>query len=165
MNTPDEAALVMMNEILSGGFASRLMNRLRATEGLAYHVSGAYGANALYPGIFYMMLQTQSDATVEAIHSMVANALDGTEPNQRGGAEIARESRLNAYVFNFDSKDEVVRRMASYAFTGLPLDYLQKLRAQIEQVTVRMCSGPRKSTAARSGADPVVGNRPNSASR
>ncbi|OPZ72935.1 MAG: Peptidase M16 inactive domain protein [bacterium ADurb.Bin478] len=137
MNTPDEAALVMMNEILSGGFASRLMNRLRATEGLAYHVSGAYGANALYPGIFYMMLQTQSGRTVEAIHSMVREMrLMATEPISEAELNIARESWLNAYVFNFDSKDEVVRRMASYAFTGLPLDYLQKLRAQIEQVTV-----------------------------
>ena len=136
-NTPDEAALVMMNEILSGGFASRLMNRLRATEGLAYHVSGAYGTNALYPGVFYMVLQTQSGRTVEAINSMVREMrLMATEPVSEAELNIARESWLNAYVFNFDSKDEVVRRMASYAFTGLPLDYLQKLRGQIEQVTV-----------------------------
>ncbi len=136
-NTPDEAALVMMNEILSGGFSSRLFNRLRATEGLAYNVSGAYGTNILYPGIFYMQLQTKSERTVEAINSMLREMrLMASEPVTEGELNYARESWLNAYVFNFDSKDKVVRRMASYAFTGLPLDYLQKLRGQIEQVTV-----------------------------
>ena len=136
-NTPDEASLVMMNEILSSGFSSRLFKRLRATEGLAYDVGGAYGTNILYPGIFYMQLQTKSERTVEAINSMVREMrLMAAEPVTEAELNYARESWLNAYVFYFDSKDEVVRRMASYAFTGLPLDYLQKLRGQIEQVTV-----------------------------
>ena len=136
-NTPDEAALVMMNEILSGGFSSRLFNRLRATEGLAYNVSGAYGANTLYPGVFYMQLQTKSERTVEAINSMLREMrLMAAEPVSETELNIARESWLNAYVFNFDSKDEVVGRMASCAYYGLPLDYLQRLRGQIERVTV-----------------------------
>lgn len=136
-NTPDEAALVMMNEILSGGFSSRLFNRLRATEGLAYHVSGAYGTNILYPGMFYMLLQTKSSRTVEAIHSMLREMkLMATTPVTEEELRYARESWLNSYVFNFDSKDEIIRRMAGYAFTGLPLDYLQRLRQQIEKVTV-----------------------------
>ncbi len=134
-NTPDEAALVMMNEILSGGFSSRLFNRLRATEGLAYSVFGAYGTNALYPGVFYMGLQTQSGRTVEAINSLVREMrLMASEPVTDEELRYARESWLNSYVFNFDSKDEIIRRMATYAYYGLPLDYLQKLRQQIELV-------------------------------
>lgn len=136
-NTPDEAALVMMNEILSGGFSSRLFNRLRATEGLAYNVSGAYGSNTLYPGVFYMQLQTQSGRTVEAINSMLREMrLMAAEPVTAAELNYARESWLNSYVFNFDSKDEVIGRMASYAYYGLPLDYLQQLRRKIEGVTI-----------------------------
>ncbi|HPM60378.1 MAG TPA: pitrilysin family protein [bacterium] len=136
-NTPDEAALVMMNEILSGGFSSRLFNRLRATEGLAYNVSGAYGTNILYPGIFYMQLQTKSARTVEAIQSMLREMrLMAAEPVTAAELNYARESWLNSYVFNFDSKDEVIGRMASYAYHGLPLDYLQQLRRKIEGVTI-----------------------------
>jgi len=136
-NTPDEAALVMMNEILSGGFSSRLFNRLRATEGLAYNVGGAYGTNILYPGVFYMQLQTKSERTVEAINSMLREMrLMAAEPVTAAELNYARESWLNSYVFNFDSKDEVIGRMASYAYYGLPLDYLQQLRRNIEGVTV-----------------------------
>jgi predicted Zn-dependent peptidase len=136
-NTPDEAALVMMNEILSGGFSSRLFNRLRATEGLAYNVSGAYGTNTLFPGFFYMQLQTQSGRTVEAINSMLREMrLMASEPVSAEELRYARESWLNSYVFNFDSKDEIIGRMASYAYYGLPLDYLQQLRQKIELVSV-----------------------------
>lgn len=137
-NTPDEAALIMMNEILSGGFASRLFSRLRSNEGLAYNVSGAYGTDIYYPGVFYMQLQTQSGRTVEAINSMLREMkLMATEPVTDAELRYARDSWLNSYVFNFDSKDEVIGRMASYAYYGLPLDYLQKLRQQIEKVTTK----------------------------
>lgn len=136
-NTPDEAALIMMNEILSGGFASRLFSRLRSTEGLAYNVSGAYGTEILYPGIFFMQLQTQSSRTVEAIQSMLREMkLMATTPVAEEELRYARESWLNSYVFNFDSRDEVIGRMARYAYYGLPLDYLQQLRQQIEKVSV-----------------------------
>jgi len=136
-NTPDEAALIMMNEILSGGFASRLFSRLRSSEGLAYNVSGIYGTEILYPGIFFMQLQTQSSRTVEAIHSMLREMkLMATTPVTEEELRYARESWLNSYVFNFDSRDEVIGRMASYAYYGLPLDYLQQLRQQIEKVSV-----------------------------
>ena len=36
--------------------------------------------------------------------------------------ELARESFLNAFVFNFDSKGEIVNRLMTYTYYGYPLD-------------------------------------------
>ncbi|MBN2356095.1 insulinase family protein [candidate division KSB1 bacterium] len=135
-DNPDLPALTMMNEILGGGVNSRLFNRLRATEGLAYHVEGYYGTNYAFPGKFQMMLETQSGRTVEAIRSMLREMkLMTTEPVSEDELRSARESWLNSYVFDFDDKDEVISRLLTYSFYGYPLDFLQATRRQLEKVT------------------------------
>ncbi len=47
---PDYYALVVMNEIFSGGFGSRLFQDVRTKQGLAYAVFGGYGASYDHPG-------------------------------------------------------------------------------------------------------------------
>ena len=64
MDNPDYPALVVMNRILS---FDRLFKRVRTAEGLAYHISGYYGANYDYPGIFQVVCETKSESTVRAI--------------------------------------------------------------------------------------------------
>lgn len=136
-NNPDQAALIMMNEILSNGSTSRLFKQLRTVEGLAYTVGGAYTAEYIYPGMFYMLLQTQSSRTVEAIRALIREMRKiSSEKASAEELQLAKESWLNSYVFNFDSKDKTLRRAAVYAYYGYPLDYLQKLRQQIETVTI-----------------------------
>ena len=64
---PDYPALIVMNNILGGSFASRLFNNVRSKEGLAYSVGGAYTANVSYPGTFYSFASTKSETTAKAI--------------------------------------------------------------------------------------------------
>ena len=59
-DNPDYAALIMMNEVLSGGFSSRLFSRLRSDQGLAYYIYGAYGTNFQFPGVFFMLCRMPS---------------------------------------------------------------------------------------------------------
>ena len=49
--------------------------------------------------------------------------------------QLARESFLNAFVFNFDSKGEIVNRLLTYSYYGYPLDFLEKAKQGIEKVT------------------------------
>src|SRR5690625_7425513 len=49
---PDYAKLQVMNRILSGGFAGRLMRIIRSQMGLDYTVFGQYSSNNVYPGVF-----------------------------------------------------------------------------------------------------------------
>ena len=135
-DNPDYPDLVMMNEILSGGFSSRLFSRVRSNQGLAYAVYGAYGTNFSYPGAFYMHSRTQSGRTVEAIRSMLKEMRLMTEEKVGGEElEVAKEGWLNSYVFNFDSVDEIVQRLITYTYFGYPHDFLQKTRNEIEKVT------------------------------
>ena len=39
---------------------------------------------------------------------------------------IAKDSYLNSFVFNFDSKGEIVRRLMTFDYYGYPSDFLMK---------------------------------------
>ena len=61
---PDYYALSVMNEVFSGGFGSRVFQSVRTRLGLAYGVSGSYGAAYDHPGLFVVEAATKSASTV-----------------------------------------------------------------------------------------------------
>jgi zinc protease len=135
-DNPDYAALIMMNEVLSGGFSSRLFSRLRSDRGLAYQIYGAYGTNYQYPGVFYMLSSTKSGRTVEAIESMLKELKLMTEDLvSEEELKVAKEGWMNSFVFNFDNMDEIMGRLITYKFNDYPVDFLQKTKDAIEKVT------------------------------
>ena len=110
-NNPDYFALQVMNDILSGGFSGRLMKNVRSDQGLAYAVFGRYSANYDYPGIFYVGCMTQSGTTVQAIRSMLREVERMIQEDvSEEELALAKESFLNSFVFNFDTKGEVIDR-------------------------------------------------------
>jgi predicted Zn-dependent peptidase len=136
LNNPDFFALQVMNDVLSGGFQSRLFGHVRSDQGLAYSVFGRYGANFDYPGEFYAGAQTKSETTVKTIKSIL-HEIEQMKSEEISDAELARakESYLNSFVFNFDTKGEVVSRLMTYEYYGYPRDFLEKTKANIEKVT------------------------------
>ena len=48
---------------------------------------------------------------------------------------LAKERFLNTFVFNFDTKGQVIRRLMTYEYFGYPADFLQKTKANVEKVT------------------------------
>jgi predicted Zn-dependent peptidase len=133
---PDFFALVVMNRILGEDFTSRLFRNVRSRQGLAYDVFGAYKADYDHPGIFYVGCQTKSAATVRAIRAMTEQVKSMTESEVTDEElAIAKESYLNSYVFNFDTKSKVVNRMMTYEYFGYPPDFLQKTKENIEKVS------------------------------
>jgi predicted Zn-dependent peptidase len=136
MNHPDYFALIVMNRILGGGFTGRLFKNIRSREGLAYSVFGSYTANYDFPGVFYVGCQTKSERTVYAIRAMIEEVKKMTETEVTDEElSLAKESYLNSFVFNFDSKGEIVGRLLTYAYFGYPSDFLQKAKENIEKVT------------------------------
>ncbi|MFY9855885.1 MAG: pitrilysin family protein, partial [Terracidiphilus sp.] len=63
---PDVPALAVMNEILGGGFTSRLFQKIRTEKGLAYEVGGGLSFAYDHPAEFRVVALTQSANTVEA---------------------------------------------------------------------------------------------------
>ena len=133
---PDYFALSLMNRILGSGFTSRLFKEVRSRQGLAYSVFGYFSADYDHAGMFYVGCQTRSESTVQAIEAMKAEVTKMTESEVTAEElELARESFLNAFVFNFDSKGEIVNRLMTYSYYGYPPDFLEKVKEGIEKVT------------------------------
>jgi zinc protease len=135
-NNPDYYPIEVFNEVFTGGFASRLVQSLRTAQGLAYMVGGGIGTRFDHPGIQQFVVGTKSNTTVESIQGLYAQ-IDELKTKPIADDEItrAKDSILNAFVFNFDTPDKVLRERMAYEFYGYPADFLERYRAGIEKVT------------------------------
>ncbi|UCD51534.1 MAG: insulinase family protein [Phycisphaerales bacterium] len=136
MSDPDYFALTVMNQILGGGFTGRLFKNVRSRQGLAYSVFGRHAAGLDHPGQFYVGCQTKSASTVHAIRAMIDEIEKiTTEEVTDEELELAKDSYLNSFVFNFDSKGEIIRRLMTFEYYGYPPDFLQQTKDRVEKVT------------------------------
>ncbi|MEK7407881.1 MAG: pitrilysin family protein [Acidobacteriota bacterium] len=135
-NHPDYYALTVMNDILGGGFASRLFSNVRSAQGLAYAVGSNWNAGWDRPGTFTALGSTKTETTVKILESIRHELRTMAEAGATDD-ELARakDSILKGFAFEFDSTGEIVQRLVSYDYYGYPLDYLQQYRANIEKVT------------------------------
>src|SRR6266542_523222 len=135
-DNPDCYAIEVFNEAFGGGFSSRLFKSIRTEQGLAYGVGGGVGTRFDHPGILQFYVSTKSATTVEAIQALYAQ-IDKLKANPITNAEIskAKDSILNAFVFNFDSPEKVLRERMAYEYYGYPADFLERYRAGIEKIT------------------------------
>ncbi len=136
LDNPDYPAVTVMNQVLSGGFSSRLFQNVRDDQGLAYAVFGAYSASYERPGDFYAGVMTKSESTVEATQS-VLHEIKRMRDAPPTAEEImqAKDSYLNSFVFRFDTRTEIVSRMMTYEYYGYPKDFLETVKTGIEGVT------------------------------
>jgi len=136
-DNPDYFALLVMNRVFGqGGFSSRMMREVRTRLGLAYATGGGVNANWEYPGTFGVFSLTRSESMMEAIVAMRDVARGMTEALiTEDELSQAKEAYLNSFVFNFDTRSEVVNRMMTYDYYGFPEDFLQQTKEKVEQVT------------------------------
>jgi len=132
----DYPARIVMNNIFGGSFGSRMFNHVRSKEGLAYATFGVYTANISYPGVFYAFASTKSETTAKAIREIIHVIKDmQTNPPTEDEMKAGKDGYLNSFVFNFDSKREVVNRLMTYDFYGLPEDFIFQEKEKVEKVT------------------------------
>ena len=136
-NSPDYYSLRVLNEILSGGFSGRLMNKIRTEMGLAYGVGGGVGSEEWdHPGYFRVWMGTKSGTTLQAIDALQkeVSALK-TRPFTAEELALAKESILNSYIFTMDSKAKILAQQMNLEFYGYPADWYSKYVSGIQQVT------------------------------
>jgi zinc protease len=133
---PDYCALEVMNEILGGGFASRLFSNVRSAQGLAYAVFSNAAAGWDRPGTFLVGGSTKPETTFK-IYRSIREQVEKLAANGATADEIARakDGILKGMAFDFDSTAKILTRMMNYEYYGYPRDYLQRYRAGIEKVT------------------------------
>jgi zinc protease len=126
-----------MNEVFGGGFAARLFSRVRSDKGLAYSVGGGVGSSFGYPGVFQLVMSTKSEtmaAGVDALKKEI-DGIIGDDPATADELKRAKEAILNSFVFNYQSKGQILSQQMQYAYYGFPADYLETYRANIDKVT------------------------------
>jgi predicted Zn-dependent peptidase len=133
---PDFFAVQVLNEVLSGGFTSRLFDNVRSKKGLAYSVWGGVGSSFMRPGIFMAGLSTKSESMAESVDALNEELVGIIEnPPSAEEVERAKESILNSFVFNYQSRSQILGQQMLYAYYGLPSDFLDRYRDNIEKVT------------------------------
>jgi zinc protease len=135
-NNPDYFAVEVMNYVFGAGFSSRLVKDLRTEKGLAYAVGGGIGSAFDHPGIFRLAMGTKSATTGEAVEGLKQELQKLiSDPPKGEELRMAKETILNAFIFNFDSKAKVLREQMAYEYYGYPLDFLDRYRTGIEKTT------------------------------
>ena len=134
---PDVPTLAVMNEILGGGFASRLFQKVRTELGLAYAVYGGYGFDYDHPATFRVVALTKSASTVDATRAALGE-IAGLAAKPFTEEELARskDNILNSFLFRYDTREKVLAESVRLEFYGYPADYLETYKAALEKVTV-----------------------------
>ncbi len=134
---PDVAKIAVMNEILGGGFGSRLFQKIRTEKALAYSVGGGYGFAYDHPAAFRVELATKSASTVDATREALAEIAGvNTTPFTEAELKRAKDNILNSFLFRYDTRDKVLAARERFEFYGYPPDYLETYKAALEKVTV-----------------------------
>jgi zinc protease len=121
---PDFYAFQVMNYILGGGgFASRLMDDIRVTRGLAYSVSSSF-APGLEPGPFAVALETKNASADEAINQVVAQLQRiKTQPVTSEELKDAKSYLIGSFSRKMDSMSKRAWLLGYVEVYGLGLDY------------------------------------------
>jgi len=159
---PDAAAIAVMNEILGGGFGSRLFVKIRTQQALAYDVGGGFSLADDHPGTFEVNVLTRSEKTVEATRLALAEiAALNSRPFTPYELDRAKDDILNSFLFQYDTKDKVLDESERLEFYGYPADYLETYRSAVEKVTLAdLAAVAKKYVHPEKLAVLVVGNRP-----
>ena len=130
-----------VTEILSALFATAFWINLATWIGAPVttthsFVGGGLGAGFTAPGLYTARMQTKSASVYDAVAAL-REEISGIITNAPSDAEMkrAKESILNSFIFNYDSRAKILNQQLNYAYYGLPADYLETYRANIEKVT------------------------------
>lgn len=135
-DNPDYAKLQVMNQVLSGGFSSRLFQVVRSDLGLAYAVFGSYGSSNFYPGTFTAGVMTQSETTAEAIDAILTEIKRlQEEPVTEEELQQTKDQFLNSLVFRYDSRAKILNERMANEYAGLDPDIFDRLVEEIQEVT------------------------------
>jgi zinc protease len=133
---PDFYAVEVMNQILGGGFSSRLVQNLRTKAGLAYSVGGGITAPFDHLGLARLSMGTKSNTTAQAIAGLYKQIEEMRDiPVTATELQRGKDAILNSFIFEFDSKEKVLQERMIYELYGYPADFLERYQKGVERAT------------------------------
>jgi predicted Zn-dependent peptidase len=135
---PDEFAIDLMNDILGGsGFTSRITNRVRSDEGLAYSAGSSFASGVYYPGQFRASFQSKSSTAAQAAQ-IVLDEISRIRSEQVSGEELetVKNNAIEIFPRFFASAAAIAGTFAADEFTGRDPRYWETYRDKLRAVTV-----------------------------
>jgi predicted Zn-dependent peptidase len=138
---PDYQAFRVMNVILGGGgFSSRLVNRIRSDEGLAYSVNSGFIGGTYYDSIWRIRFQSKVRSVPRAMQLALEEMKTITaEKVTQKELDLARNLLIQSLPAAFETAQGIAGVLAMEEVTGRYArnpDYFQTLRASVNAVTI-----------------------------
>jgi zinc protease len=137
---PDYFPAAIMNDILGGGgFTSRLVNRIRSDEGLAYHAGSAVPGGVYYTPPVRALFQTKS-RTVPYALGLVFEEMKRIAAEPVSDEELATtiNGMIDRFPRAFATKGQIVSTFAQDELTGRYAqdpDFWKNYRGRVRAVT------------------------------
>ena len=147
----DLVLLRQANDVMGGGFLSRLNTDLRETKGWSYGVgSGINGYENR--ASFIVNAPVQADKTGESVVALIGDMKDYLGPKGTTATELvlATNGATRELPGQFETSDAVLGAMQRIIWLGRPDDYYEKLPARYKAMTAA-----ELDAAARASIDPA----------
>ncbi|MCP3906021.1 MAG: insulinase family protein [Planctomycetes bacterium] len=133
---PDAIPFRVMNDILGGGgFTSRITNRVRSDEGLAYSAQSFFQPQVYFPGVFGAFFQSKN-RTVALATKIIIEEIERirAEPVDDEELSVAKNGLIESLPKQFASKDDCLRRFVGDEMTRRDPTYWQSYRDRVRAV-------------------------------
>ncbi len=133
--TDDHYAAIVANAILGGLFNSRINMNLREDKGWTY------GARSWFrfrrgPGPFVARTAVETAVTADALHEILAEIERMRKsPPEVEELELAKNALTLSLPLQFETAEQVTRRVGRQLIFDLPADYWERFGARIRAVT------------------------------
>ncbi|MBK8597824.1 MAG: insulinase family protein [Holophagales bacterium] len=134
---PDWYPAMVMNHVLGGGgFAARLMKKIRSDEGLTYGVRTALGEGPFYRGDLTGGLQTKNTTVAYALRLALAEMQRlKDEPLTVAELTSIQDGLVESFPAQWGSRQAIANRFAEEHLTGWPEDWWVDYREKVRAVT------------------------------
>jgi predicted Zn-dependent peptidase len=132
---PDFLALRLLDDILSGGTASRLFRGIRESQGLAYETASRYPPQA--SSSYFVGYAVTNARYMEAVKVSLLEELEQLQTTSVPEDELARAKAFlrGRYLLSHQSSAQYAFDLGWYVLSGVGLGYDADMGAKIEAVT------------------------------